>query len=429
MIRQVDFAGRWLQRNAFQSAQRSVRLGRRYDARHFHGSFRCLKPKDFYETLGVSQDADDKAIKKAFFDQAKIYHPDKNPDDPNAGEKFSEVNEAYQTLSDKNKRAQYDMFGTANNGAGGGGPGGPDGFQGMDLNDIFENLFGGRGGRGGMPGGGQRQRDPRDFVHNEPGNDVQVEVNLEFKECFADVKRDLSMRSEEKCDPCQGNGMKAGTTPKTCPHCKGSGMMQRQSGFMIMQSTCPFCNGEGQSVEQCPTCHGHGLQYSKKTIQVTIPAGVDDGMRVRIPSQGGAARSQGPRGHLYLYCRVKAHRKFERDGADLHIQATLPLSMAVLGGEYELTLPSGTEIKHKVKAGTQPSQVDKIRGKGLPNPRTGMNGNLYIHHQVHIPAGLDDEQKKIMEQFKEQELFKDYRWDKPSKEAVKSGGPSSANRR
>lgn len=390
---------------------------RRLIRRQFHPSVRLLdQKKNHYETLGVPKDADEKQIKQAFFKAAKKHHPDANPDDPNASEKFTEVNEAYQTLSNKNKRAEYDMFGSAS-GAAGGHPGfGGDGFEGMNVQDIFENLFG--------MGMKQKRGEGSSYgVHNEPGNDIQVEIDINFDDCLKEVKRDIRVNVEQKCGGCQGSGAKPGTSPVKCLHCQGSGMMQRQQGFMIMQTTCPYCHGEGVSITPCNTCDGQGLVNEKKTVAVSIPAGVEDNMRVRIPHQGGASRSKGQRGHVYLLCHVKPSRMFERIGSDLHIKMNVPLSMALLGGELEIKLPGQRSLKHNVKSGTQSGHIDTVRGKGFPDPRNGMNGHLYIHISVHIPTGLDEESKKLVEEFKKLELFKEPTSEKPdlSNERRKEG--------
>lgn len=410
MLKQIDFAGRVLLRNTRRAAQPSFRIP--FRNRHFHSSSRLLAEKNYYDVLGVEKNSDEKTIKQAFFKAAKKFHPDTNPDDPNATDKFAEVNNAYQVLSDKNKRAEYDMFGTTTGPSGGtqqqqqggGFPGA--GFEGQNLQDIFENLF----------GMGQKQKRGSGSAygaHKEPGNDLQVEIDIKFDDCLKEVKRDLRLNMEEKCGTCSGSGIKAGTSPKKCVHCQGSGMMSRQQGFMIMQTTCPYCHGEGVSVEHCVSCDGQGLTAEKKTVSVTIPAGIEDGMRVRIPNQGGAARSKGPRGHLYVFCRVNASQKFERIGADVHVKMVVPLSMALLGGELTVPIPGSRTYKHTIKSGTQSGHIETVRGKGFPDPRNGMNGHLYIHVNVHIPSGLDDKSKELIEEFKNNEVFKEPRAEKP----------------
>lgn len=675
---------------------------RRLIRRQFHPSVRLLdQKKNHYETLGVPKDADEKQIKQAFFKAAKKHHPDANPDDPNASEKFTEVNEAYQTLSNKNKRAEYDMFGSAS-GAAGGHPGfGGDGFEGMNVQDrarhqqhsyyyeysdphnfyeysdawdrgefdefedfdpfyqfysdkksnkkknkrknkqnrreeflreafmrgnashmadedeftefcYGEEIYGEfphgkdnpfwqftdfpenfwdeghgaeefifvdeRGQQQSPNSRKQRKKDKqasnrrkqkqekdfrereneesdsedeeefyeKDFYHtkqrqknkekkpnreekqedkrkeklrqeaetffkydanhfydakqkekfgdwNDQSNfknkknkekqnntqhkhqkasnhdsnqtsqeefnfhsnkkkedvftdengqqiirghivynkkksklkkhDREVEIDINFDDCLKEVKRDIRVNVEQKCGGCQGSGAKPGTSPVKCLHCQGSGMMQRQQGFMIMQTTCPYCHGEGVSITPCNTCDGQGLVNEKKTVAVSIPAGVEDNMRVRIPHQGGASRSKGQRGHVYLLCHVKPSRMFERIGSDLHIKMNVPLSMALLGGELEIKLPGQRSLKHNVKSGTQSGHIDTVRGKGFPDPRNGMNGHLYIHISVHIPTGLDEESKKLVEEFKKLELFKEPTSEKPdlSNERRKEG--------
>jgi len=262
-------------------------------------------------------------------------------------------------------------------------------------------------------GGGAR-------VNTEPGEDVQVEMDFSLEEVMTETKKDVKVRVEEKCGTCKGSGQKPGTTPVKCGHCKGTGMISRQSGFMIMQQTCPYCQGEGITVDPCTTCDGHGLTAEAKVIQITIPAGVDDGMRVRIPNQGSAARGHGQRGHVYVFCRVKGHNRFERVKSDLHIKAVVPLSMAILGGSLEIKLPNNKKVEYKVQPGTQSGHVEKIRAKGLPDPRSGMFGHLFIHVHVNIPSNLDDKTRDIINEFKKEEVFREPRLDKPDVEHLKA---------
>eukprot|EP00494_Astrolonche_serrata_P028109 UN28374 len=242
MFRQIDLVGRRLLRNC---SKNNIILSQR----EFRSSYQSFAAKTHYETLGVSKDVDDKDLKKAFFALAKKHHPDANPDDKDASSKFSEINEAYQVLSDKNKRAEYDMFGTASGAEGG--MGGMN-MQEMNMNDIFENLFG--------MGMKQKREGTSYGLNNEPGQDIQVEIALKFDEVVKEMKKDINTYVDEKCKTCSGSGQKAGTSPVKCKHCKGSGMMTRQSCFMVMQSTCPYCHGEGFSVDPCITCSGKGLQ-------------------------------------------------------------------------------------------------------------------------------------------------------------------------
>jgi len=342
----------------------------------FHNNSNLFQKKDYYELLGLSKNANEKEIKQAFFKKAKKLHPDTNPDDIQAKEKFAEVNEAYQVLSDKNKRAQYDRFGVMND------TGSPDFGDFSNIHDIFENLFG--------MGIKQNRKRPYDYGSDtEPGNDIQVDLSLKFEDTIKEYKSNICLNREEKCKTCNGSGVKSRTSPKKCFHCKGSGMLNRQNGFMLIQQTCPYCEGKGISNDYCVCCDGQGLIIEQKNLGVTIPAGVGNGMRVRIPKQGSASRTKGRRGNLYVICHIKPHEFYERRNEDLHLKQIIPLSTAILGGVVEFPLLNGKKMSYRLSGGLQNNHVEILTGKGLPDPNTGINGNLYIHIEVHVPSRLN----------------------------------------
>jgi len=356
--------------------------------------------KDYYETLGVDRNAKDADVKKAFYKLAKQWHPDANKA-PEAKDKFSEINEAYQVLSNKDKRAQYDRFGHEMPGMGGMGGHGFNPQDMPNLNDLFENLFGGRGGGGGgfpfgdMFGGGQEAHDP---LAPERGRDVQIDVPLTFMEAVNGCKRDLKVQRFDECTACASSGVEAGTHPTKCTTCDGKGRMTQSSGFMVIQQSCWDCNGVGQKHSNCRQCQGSGLKSAVSSIDVNIPAGVDDGTRVRIAGQGHSGRNKGGRGHCWLMCRVRADERFERNGSDVHVAVDVPAHTAILGGTVSVPTLSG-EAEVRVKAGTQPEHREIMRSKGITEPSTGRKGHQYLHFNVVIPTQLTDEQRDLMQQF------------------------------
>lgn len=373
----------------------------------FHNNYKLFSQvKDYYDLLGLRKNATEKEIKQAFFKKAKKLHPDTNPKDVQAKDKFAEVNEAYQVLSDKNKRAEYDRFGTTS------GAGSQDFGDFSNIHDIFENLF-------GMGMKQKREGSSKYSVNTEPGNDIQVELTIKFEDTIKEYKGDIRVNTEEKCKTCSGSGVKLGTSPKNCSHCKGTGMLNRQNGFMLIQQTCPYCQGEGVNVDSCISCDGHGLVMEQKILGITIPSGIGDGMRVRIPKQGSASRSQGRRGNLFVLCYIKPHIFYERNNEDLHIKQVIPLSTAILGGTIEFPLLNGKKITYTLPAGLQNGHTEILRGKGLQNPNTGIHGHLYIHIHVDIPSTLNVKQKALIEEFKKLETFKKPLIKKPDIENIK----------
>jgi len=345
-----------------------------------------MAKRDFYEVLGVGKNATEAEIKKAYRKLAMKYHPDRNPDSKEAEEKFKEVKEAYEILCDEDKRAAYDRFGHAgvDPNAAGGGMGGA-GFSDA-FGDIFGEIFGG-GRRGG--GGPQVYR----------GADLKYTLEISLEQAASGFDTEIRVPSWENCDTCHGSGAKPGTSPKTCRTCGGSGAVRMQQGFFSVQQTCPTCHGNGKEItDPCTACDGVGRIRKNKTLQVKIPAGIDDGMRIRSTGNGEPGVNGGPSGDLYVEIHLKPHGIFQRDGEDLHCELTIPFTTAALGGELEVPTLSGKgEIT--IPEGTQTGKTFRLRGKGIRGVRSSYPGDLYCHVSVETPVRLTDEQKKILRQF------------------------------
>lgn len=347
-----------------------------------------MSKRDYYEVLGVDKNAGADEIKKAFRKAARQYHPDVNKAQ-DAEEKFKEVKEAYDVLSDDQKRATYDRFGHVdpNQGMGGGG------FSGQDFGgfgDIFDMFFG---------GGGQR-RNP-----NAPqrGNDLQYSMTIEFKEAVFGKEMDITIPRTENCDTCHGSGAKPGTKPETCSACKGTGQQEviqnTAFGRIVNRRVCSVCNGQGTTVkERCPDCHGAGKVKRQRKIHVKIPAGVDDGAQLRVSGEGESGTRGGPPGDLYIVIRVKSHEFFEREGDDIYCEVPLTFTQAALGDEIEI--PTLTEkVKLRIPAGTQTGTYFRLKGKGVPRLRGYGQGDQHVKVVVVTPTNLDEEQKEMLRQF------------------------------
>ncbi|TAM02175.1 MAG: molecular chaperone DnaJ [Pusillimonas sp.] len=344
-----------------------------------------MAKRDFYEVLGVGKNATEAEIKKAYRKLAMKYHPDRNPGNKGAEEKFKEAKEAYEMLSNEDKRAAYDRYGHAGvdpnaAGAGMGGAGFSDAFG-----DIFGEIFGG-GRRGGGP---QVYR----------GADLKYTLEISLEQAANGFNTEIRVPSWENCDTCHGSGAKPGTQPKTCHTCGGTGAVRMQQGFFSVQQTCPTCRGTGREItDPCVTCDGVGRVRKNKTLQVKIPAGIDDGMRIRSTGNGEPGVNGGPSGDLYVEIHLKPHGIFQRDGEDLHCELTIPFTTAALGGELEVPTLSGKgEIT--IPEGTQTGKTFRLRGKGVRGVRSSYPGDLYCHVSVETPVRLSDEQKKILRQF------------------------------
>lgn len=346
--------------------------------------------QDFYETLGVSRSASDEEIKKAYRKLAMKYHPDRNPGDQAAEEKFKEVQKAYDVLSDAQKRSAYDQFGHAgvdpNMGGGfGGGFGGFGGAQGFDFGDIFSQMFGG-GGAGG------RQQ-------NYQGADLQYAVEITLEEAAAGLKKRIQIPTYEECDVCHGSGAKPGTSATTCSTCHGSGTIHVRQAIFQLQQTCPTCHGTGKEIKDpCIKCRGEGRVKTTKTVEVNIPAGIDDGQRIRLSGEGEPGKNGAPSGDLYVIVHVKAHKTFERNGLDLHCELPISITTAALGGEVEVPTLEG-KVKLSIPKETQTGRRMRIRGKGIKSLRSSAQGDLYCHVVVETPVNLTDRQKELLEEF------------------------------
>ena len=348
--------------------------------------------RDYYEVLAVGRGAGGEEIKGAYRKMALKYHPDRNPDDPDAEEKFKEASEAYSVLSDAQKRAAYDRYGHAGlQGVGGAGGFNPDAFA--DLNDILGDFF----DLGGFFGGGGNRRRTR----TQRGEDLRYDLELTFEEAAFGMSADIQVPRMERCDRCSGSGSEPGNGPSTCPTCHGRGEVLYQQSFLSIRRTCSTCGGSGRIIRNpCGQCRGQGYRQAQRKLKVTIPAGVDENTRMRLPNEGQPGPNGGPPGDLYVFLKVKEHAFFERHERDLHCTIPLNVAQAVLGAEIEV--PTLQEpYKLKIPEGTQNGAQFRIRHKGLPMVNASGRGDLYVHIDVKIPARLTREQRKLLEQLRE----------------------------
>ena len=341
---------------------------------------------DYYESLGVARGADDAALKSAFRKAAMKYHPDRNPDDPSAEQKFKEVNEAYEVLSDPQKRAAYDRYGHAAFKNGGGA--GAGGFGAGAFSDVFEDIFnefmgGARGGRG--PG---------------RGADLKYALDISLAEAFAGKKATIQMPGSVTCETCNGTGAKPGSSPVTCGTCRGTGRVRFQQGFFTMERTCPDCGGEGRIIKDpCEDCGGTGRVVRERTLAVDIPAGIESGTRIRLAGEGEAGPRGGPEGDLYIFVQVEDHEIFERDGQDLYCAAPIPMTTAALGGEIEAPTIDGGRVKIKIPEGAQTGRRFRVRGKGMTRLNKAGRGDMFVEIAVETPIGLNAKQKDLLREF------------------------------
>lgn len=354
-----------------------------------------MSKRDYYEVLGVKRDAAEADIKKAYRRLAMKHHPDRNPDDKKAEDQFKEAKEAYEVLTDAKKKAAYDQFGHAGvdaHAAGGRGPGGPGG-AGFDPNDIFGDIFGEAFGdifSGGRRGGGQR-------VYR--GADLRYGLGLTLEQAVAGDTVNITIATLVSCEVCHGSGAKPGSQPVTCTTCGGRGQVRMQQGFFTVQQTCPRCRGKGTIIsDPCANCHGAGRIEKEKTLSVKIPAGVDNGDRIRLSGEGEAGPNGGPAGDLYVEISVESHEIFSRDGADLSCEVPVSFATAALGGEIEVPTLDGS-VSLKIPAETQTGKVFRLRGKGVKPVRGGATGDLLCRVEVEVPVHLNKEQKELLKKF------------------------------
>ncbi len=345
-----------------------------------------MAKRDYYEILGVSRTVTEVELKSAFRKQAMQCHPDRNPGDTAAEALFKEVNEAYQVLSDGQKRAAYDRFGHQAFEQGGSGMG--EGFA-SSMADIFDDLFGDVMGRRGGRGGGR-----------ERGSDLRYDLEITLDEAFAGKTAQIKAPTSVTCEACSGSGARSGSKPKTCPTCAGHGRVRAQQGFFAVERTCPTCHGRGEKIDDpCPACSGAGRVARERTLSVNIPQGVEDGTRIRLAGEGEAGLRGGPSGDLYIFLSIKPHPMFHRDGADLYCRVPISMVQATLGGEFPLGTIDGGETRVKVPEGTQTGRQFKIRGKGMPVLRSRDFGDLYVQAVVETPQNLTKRQRELLAEF------------------------------
>jgi molecular chaperone DnaJ len=346
---------------------------------------------DFYETLSVSRNADEKELKSAFRKLAMRYHPDRNPGDSEAEQKFKEINEAYETLRDPQKRAAYDRFGHAAFENGGMGRGNGAGFGAGGFADIFEDIF------GDIMGGGGRQRRSGG---RERGADLRYNMEITLEEAFAGKTAQIHVPTSIACDECSGSGARPGSSPVQCPMCHGAGRVRASQGFFSIERTCPQCQGRGQIIDDpCRKCSGQGRVTEERSLSVNIPAGIEDGTRIRLAGEGEAGLRGGPPGDLYIFLSVRPHEFFQRDGADLYCKVPISMTTAALGGSFEVATLDGTQTRVKIPEGTQNGRQFRLRGKGMPVLRQPQVGDLYIQVAVETPQNLTKKQRELLEEF------------------------------
>ncbi len=350
-----------------------------------------MREKDYYAILGVPRNATQEEIKKAYRRLALKYHPDRNPGNPEAEEKFKEISEAYEVLSDPQKRAIYDSQGLSGLHR--------TGFRGFEdvedifsaFSDLFEEFF-------GFSFREKKGRRPR------PGADLSYEISLTLEEVFRGKEAEITLERYERCEACKGSGTAPGAGPQYCHVCKGRGHIVHSEGFFRISTTCPHCHGMGTYVsEPCSRCHGEGRVWGRKRLKVKIPPGVEEGTLIRVPGEGEAGLYGGPPGDLYLKVRIKPHEYFRREGKDLHLDLIIGVVDAILGTETEVPLLSGEKIRIQIPKGSQPGDRLLVKGKGLPDPKGGPPGDLVVHLQVRLPTRVNREQEELLRRFAELE--------------------------
>jgi len=354
-----------------------------------------MAKRDYYEVLGVTKSASPEDIKSAYRKLAVKYHPDKNPGDKAAEDKFKEASEAYGILSDKSKKENYDNFGHAafeNGGGGQGGFGGFGGFGGSDFSDIFEDFFG--------DFGGGRRGNKRNSSNR--GSDLRYDLSITLEEAYSGKKQNIQFSSSDKCNTCKGSGSKPGFSADRCTYCGGNGKVRSNQGFFTVQQTCPQCSGSGEEITNpCNDCGGNGNKQTSKKISVTVPKGVDDGTRIRLAGKGEAGSRGGSNGDLYLFINIKSHELFKRSDENLFFECPISIADAALGTSIEIPTIDGGKAKIKIPEGTQSGKQFRLKGKGMPYMRGSGTGDLYVQINTEVPVSLNKEQKNLLEKFRE----------------------------
>ncbi len=353
-----------------------------------------MSKADYYELLGVDRGVDEKALKSAFRKAAMQHHPDRNPDNPEAETQFKQINEAYEVLKDPQKRSAYDQFGHSafENGGGGFGGGGFGGAAG-GFSDIFEDIF------GEMMGGGARRGSGRSGGR-ERGADLRYNMEVSLEEAFASKSAEISVPTAVSCEICSGSGAKPGSSPSTCGTCGGNGRVRASQGFFSIERTCPQCQGRGEVIsDPCGDCSGQGRVTRERNLSVDIPAGIEDGVRIRLGGEGEAGTRGGPSGDLYIFLNIRPHEFFQRDGSDLFCKIPISMTTAALGGQFEVSCLDGTKSRVKVPEGTQSGKQFRLRSKGMPIMRSADQGDLYIQVTIETPQKLNKRQRELLEEF------------------------------
>lgn len=346
-----------------------------------------MSKRDYYEVLGVSRSCTEAELKAAFRKLAMQHHPDRNPGDKECEHRFKEINEAYDVLKDGDKRAAYDRFGHAAFEHGGGGGHGFGADFGSTFADIFEGIFGMGSARG------------RGFGR-ERGSDLRYNMEISLDEAFSGKTAQIRIPTSVTCEACSGSGAKAGTKPKSCASCGGAGKIRHAQGFFTLERTCPTCHGRGQVIDDpCKICGGGGRVTRERTLSVNIPAGVEDGTRIRLAGEGEAGLRGGPPGDLYIFLEVESHEFFQRDGADLHCRVPVSMVSAALGGEFEVPAIDGSKVRVKIPPGTQTGRRFRLAGKGMPVLRAKQTGDMYVQVVVETPQNLTKRQRDLLAEF------------------------------
>ncbi len=356
-----------------------------------------MAKRDYYEVLGVARDADEKEIKTAFRTLAKELHPDRNPGDEKAEQKFKEINEAYEALKDPQKRAAYDQFGhSAFEGGGfGGGGAGFDSDFGASMSDIFDDLF---GDFMGGAGGGARRAKSRSGA--ERGSDLRYNMDISLKDAFDGKTAEITVPTSISCESCAGTGAKKGTSPAVCSSCAGLGKVRASQGFFTIERTCPACHGRGEVIsDPCNDCTGTGRITKERVLSVNIPAGVEDGTRIRLAGEGEAGLRGGPSGDLYIFLTIKPHEIFRRDGADIFCRVPISMTTAALGGQIEVPTVDGERTRMKIPEGTVAGKQFRLKAKGMPVLRAKTSGDMYVQVEVETPMNLTRRQKELLKDF------------------------------